>query len=81
MALNWTELQERFDELAKQLSDGYGLDQQTRVKVQKEASQISSLLDLHKQLLQIETQVSAIQQEIAQTHDVEMNALWQEELA
>jgi peptide chain release factor 1 len=79
MALDWSELQQRYDEINTQLS-APSLEAASRSTLQKEASRLADLLQKHKEIIHIEASVVEAEKELAQTTDDEMKMLYHEEL-
>jgi peptide chain release factor 1 len=55
--INWELLQHEYDHLNQRLVDA-GLDQRTRVQLQKRSSQLAEVLTLHKQITECDTTIT-----------------------
>ncbi|MGE0206959.1 MAG: PCRF domain-containing protein, partial [Candidatus Babeliales bacterium] len=80
MSLDWAALQKRYEEIGQQLSTS-SLDQQLRQKLQKEASQLSALLQKHTALQDAQKKIDITKAEMQEVTDSELKVLYQEELA
>ena len=78
MSIQWDKIQERSDELAEKLA-GSAVDPKERHVLQKEHSQLSSLLEKHNQIELIQQKLDEAQKEMAEA-DAEMAELYQEEI-
>ena len=76
--LDWSALQNEYDDLISKLSDA-NLDQRTRVTYQKRSSQLSNVLDIHRQLIELEKTIADSEKQ-AQEEDGEMRAMFQQEV-
>src|SRR3990167_717499 len=72
----WSQVRKKFDEINEHLAQA-SIDQATRQKLQKQRSHLSTLLDMHERLVEIDSGIAEAQ---ANT-DPEMQELYQEELA
>jgi peptide chain release factor 1 len=79
MALDWSTLQGRYDEINQELMAS-SLDHAMRQSLQKEASRLSGLLSKHKEIIHYEASVKQAEQEMAHATDDELKALYEEEL-
>lgn len=79
MAIEWDKIQSRYDELSEQLVDP-SLDTQKRLKMQKERSKLSDLLEHHTTISRIEKQLKEAQKEHAETTDAELKEMFAQEI-
>lgn len=79
MAIDWAALQNRYEAVSKELASP-SLDHNTRQKLQKEASQLSELLQKHNVIADTQAKIAVTQQEMAEIADEDMKLLYQEEL-
>ncbi|MFT6765160.1 MAG: peptide chain release factor 1 [Alteromonas naphthalenivorans] len=78
MAVKWDAIQARFDELAEKLS---GLvDSKERPKIQKEHSQLFSLLEKHRAVEVVEKEITDTKTQSVENTDQEMQELYELEL-
>ena len=80
MALDWSELQQRYDEINEQLIVP-SIDVATRLTLQKEASRLSGLLKKWKSITHLEALIAQAEKELSQTGDEELKVLYHEEIA
>ena len=79
MSIQWDKIKERSDELSQTLSGS--VDPKERHVIQKEHSQLSSLLEKHNQIMLINQKIDEAQKEVDTSDDPEMVELYQEEIA
>lgn len=77
--LNWSDIQQRYEELARELTSP-SFDNTKRHQYQKEYSYLSSLLEKHAEIVQIQEQLQQLQQQARDNTDPELAQLFQEEL-
>lgn len=75
----WEELQQFYDSLNNQLAS-QDLDSRLRAKIQKRASLISEVLGYHAQKEDVQATIADTQEQLQQTTDEEMKAMFEEEL-
>jgi peptide chain release factor 1 len=73
----WDQVIEKYDELNEKLSQP-AIDKKTRQTLQKQHSHLSILLEMHKQLVEIESSLTDVQEQL-DSGDAEMQELYQEE--
>lgn len=76
--LDWNNLQTEYDQLVQKLAD-HALDQKNRAQLQKRASQISLVLDLHKQIQELEKTIADCTQQ-RDKEEGELKDLYSEEI-
>lgn len=79
MAIDWSGLKSRYDEITQQLS-APNIDQQRRATLQKELGRLSLLLDKHTEIEHLKKQIEQTQSELNQLSDPEMQTLYQDEI-
>lgn len=79
MALDWSQLQSRYDTISQELA-APSLDQKKRQDLQKEGSRLSELLQKHKEIEDYEQRIQQTKKELEAINDPEMKALYQDEL-
>ncbi len=79
MAIIWGQLQERYDQLNKELINP-SLDPQLRQKLQKEHGQLSDLLNRHTEILECQKNLEQLRIQEQESSDPEMKQLFQEEI-
>jgi len=79
MAINWESLQERQDQINQKLISS-DLDQKERQQLQKEAADLSVLLEKKSTIDQIQKDIQSAQQQMAEVEDDDMKELFQEEI-
>ncbi|MCF7900323.1 peptide chain release factor 1 [Candidatus Babeliales bacterium] len=79
MSIQWDKIKERSDELGEKLSGS--VDPKERHIIQKEHSQLSSLLEKYNQIGLIQSKIDDAQKEVSMTDDAEMIELYKEEIA
>lgn len=77
--LDWILLQKEYDELIVKLAE-QSIDQRQRATLQKQASQYSQVLDLHKQIVVIEQELAENKKQLEQETG-DMRQLYEEEVA
>ena len=77
MAIEWEQISKRRDELNDTLLKE-GLSHDKRLLIQKELSKISSLLDAHKQISELENNLQQAKQQYTANTDPEMAPLFEE---
>ena len=78
MAVKWDAIQTRFDELAEKLLGS--VDAKERPKIQKEHSQLQTLLEKHQSVESAEKEIADIKEQSADNTDPEMQELYELEL-
>lgn len=78
MAVKWDAIQARCDELAEKLLGS--VDAKERPKIQKEHSQLQTLIEKYNAVQDVEKEVADIKEQSAQTTDAEMQELYELEL-
>ena len=79
MDIEWQALEERYEELTQELLTP-GLDSNKRKVLQKEASHVSNLLEVHKEIESLSASVLESKTQLDQSEDQEMKDLFEEEL-
>lgn len=79
MSIQWDELQHKYDEISEQLINP-SLDTQKRQELQKEHSQLTQLLEIHKSITALSKDIADAQEQRAQTTDAQLIELYNEEL-
>ena len=74
MAVQWNAIQARFDELAEKLLGS--VDAKERPKIQKEHSQLQSLLEKHRAVEVVEKEIEDTKQQSAENTDQDMQELY-----
>lgn len=77
--LDWVKVQTEYDEFVKKLSDS-NLETRARAALQKKASFYATVLDLHKQIDELEQNIKQCQKQLEVEHG-EMKELYQDEIA
>lgn len=80
MAIAWDAAQKRYDELTKQLSDP-ALESSKRQQLQKEFATLSTLLELNKQINDLEHKIAQSIKDQEQTADAELKDMFAAERA
>jgi len=75
----WEELQKRYDEFMQLLSDP-NLENKKRQDLQKKLSQLSTLLEKHKEIEAIQSEIDSNKELLATDTDKQMAQLYQEEI-
>lgn len=75
----WGKLQQRFEELTAQLTAG-AIDAKQRHTLQKEHSYLNTLLGKYRELRALEKQLAEVAVQRDQTVDIELKALYEEEI-
>lgn len=78
MAVQWDVIQARFNELTEMLSGS--VDAKERPKIQKEHSQLQTLLDKNRAIKTVEKEMADIKDQSSETTDPEMQELYELEL-
>lgn len=78
MAVKWNAIQARFDELAEMLSGS--VDSKQRPKIQKEHSQLSTLLEKHRAIEEAQKEIADTQEQAKQESDTLMQELYAGEI-
>lgn len=78
MAVKWDAIQERFNELTEKLSGS--VDAKERPKIQKEHSQLQTLLEKHRAVESVDKEIADIREQSTETTDAEMQELYELEL-
>lgn len=79
MAIAWDSLQKRYDELSHLLSNP-DLESNKRISLQKEFSQLSSLLEKNRQIADIEQKIEKAQKDAAHISDPELSQMFDDEI-
>ena len=77
--LDWTVIQKEYDDLVTKITN-QNLDQRTRATLQRQASHYASVLDLHKQIVELQETIKTCKQQVDQEHG-DMKLLYEEEIA
>jgi peptide chain release factor 1 len=80
MAIQWDTLQKRYDELSGILSEP-NLESSRRHKLQKEHSQLTSVLGKHGEIERLKLQLIASKEQAAANKDAEMAELFEDEIS
>ncbi len=80
MTNQWQEIQQRHDEIVQKLTDS-GLEGSKRASLQKELSQLSTILAKHAEIASLEKTMEETQAQAATNADPELALLYQEELS
>jgi peptide chain release factor 1 len=80
MAIAWESLQKRYEALSDELSNPT-LESNKRLLLQKEFSHISSVLEKHRAILEIEQKIVQAKKYASQTSDAELLSMFAAELA
>lgn len=75
MIIPWEDLQRRYDQISERLISP-SLDQQERQSLQKEASHLNELLSKHKEISDLEAQLTTTQAQLDMEKDEEMRDLF-----
>jgi peptide chain release factor 1 len=76
--LEWNVIQKEYDELVQKLTN-QNLDQRTRATLQRQASHYNAVLDLHKQIVELQESIQTCKQQAEKEHG-EIKALYEEEI-
>ncbi len=76
--MNWEALQKEYDAIAEKLAAG-NLDNRTRATLQKKASQYSTVLSKHQEILDLEVSIADLNS--LKEDDPELSSLYEEEIA
>jgi len=79
MAIAWDSLQKRHDELSHELANP-SLENNKRTLLQKEFSNLSLVLEKHRQIVQVEQQIEQAKKDASQTADVELAQMFAAEV-
>jgi peptide chain release factor 1 len=79
MAIDWSSLQARYDEVSQQLA-APSIDTKTRQTLQREASRLADLLRQHTVIQDLEKKIQQVHKELETLEDASMKELYQEEL-
>lgn len=79
MAIAWDSLQKRYDELSLLLSNPH-LESNKRSQLQKEFSHLSSILEKHRQITEVDRKIAQAKKDAAATTDQELIQLFTDEL-
>jgi peptide chain release factor 1 len=79
MAIAWDSLQKRYDELSGELSNP-SMDVNKRQQLQREFSNLTLLLEKHRQIVALEQSIEQTKKDAAQTADAELAQMFADEL-
>jgi peptide chain release factor 1 len=79
MAVQWDSIQTRFDELTEQLSAG-SIDPKDRPSLQKEHSQLTTLLEKKRAIDSVEKEIAEIEAQLTEETDAAMQELYEGEV-
>lgn len=77
--LDWIVIQKEYDGLVEKLTN-QNLDQRSRAALQRQASHYAAVLDLHKQIVELQESIGLCEQQLGKEQG-EMRALYEEEIA
>ena len=78
MAIAWDSLQKRYDELSGELSNP-SMDVNKRQQLQREFSNLTLLLEKHRQIVALEQSIEQTKKDAAQTADAELAQMFADE--
>lgn len=78
--IQWQELQQRYEYVAQELTEP-SLDRAKREALQKELSQLGTLLEQNKKLNVVQQQIDDAKNQMADTQDTEMIELFEQEIS
>ncbi|GMU18955.1 MAG: peptide chain release factor 1 [Candidatus Babeliales bacterium] len=79
MAIAWDSLQKRYDELSNLLSNP-DLESNKRISFQKEFSHLSSVLEKHHEISDVEQKIAQAQKDTTQVSDPELSQMFADEI-